>query len=386
MKARNVLLASLLTGTAVGVGLTWTAFGSAPPLLTPLAERPPENDQEGVLPRLAIDGTDHDFGTVESGAKVRHAFRISNEGAGTLKLRAGKTSCSACTIAEIENPDLPPGESTNVVIEYTAGSRNVSFRQTATVLTNDRQQRRLELSVSGKVSSKFVARPFELSLGNVAIGETASAQSKLLCMVPGELQVIGHKFSNPDTAPFLEVQTTLIDPDQLQEEKAQSGVFVMLSLKPGLPLGAFVQTIRFILELDGQRVEYDVPIRGAIVSDFSIVGPGWREETGILTLGTVRSTKGTRRKVTVLVRGTQRELLQVEPIRVEPPELRVTLGERVSLNENVEQIPLTIEIPPGSPPTIRIGTDQWPFGEIVLGVKNHPNLNEVRMRVKFTVE
>jgi hypothetical protein len=386
MKARNLLLASLLCGTALGVGWTWADFGSAPPLLAPPAERQPENDQGGLQPRLVIDATNHDFGTVEAGGNVRHAFRISNEGTGTLKLKAGKTSCSACTIAEIEKQEVPPGESTSVIVAYTAGHRNVTFGQTATVLTNDRQQPRLELSVSGKVTSKLVARPFELNLGNIAVGETATAQTKLLCLVPGKLQVVDHKFSNADMAQFFEVQTDPLTPQQLQAETAESGVLVMLSLKPGLPLGAFSQTIRFTLELDGKRSEYDVPTHGTVVSDLSIVGLGWREETGILTLGTVRSAQGLRRNVTVLVRGPLREQLQVESIRVSPAELRVTLGERTALNENVEQIPLNIEIPPGLSPMIRIGTDQWPFGEIVLDVKNHPDLKEVRMRLKFTIE
>jgi hypothetical protein len=386
MKARNVLLASLLSGTFLGVGWTWADFGSAPQLLTPLAERGPATEQGGALPRLVIDATNHDFGAVEAGAQVSHAFRITNEGAGTLKLKAGKTSCSACTIAEIENPEVLPGESTTVVVAYEAGRRSAKFGQTATVLTNDRQLPRLELSVSGKVTSKLLARPFEFEFGNVAVGASATAQTKLLCFVPGSLSVVESKFSNADIAPYFEVQTDPLKSDQLQAESAQSGFMAMLSLKPGLPLGTFSQTIRFTLELDGKRVEHDVPIQGTIVSDLSIVGPGWREETGVLTLGTVRSAKGLRRKLTVLVRGPSRQQLEVEPIRVDPPSLQVTLGKRTALNENVEQFPLTIEIPPGQSPEIRIGTDQRPFGEIVLGVKNHPDLKEIRMRVKFTIE
>src|SRR6188508_471536 len=134
MKARNVLIASVLAGTFLGVGWTWADFGSAPQLLTPPAESGPTMEQGRELPHLVIDATKHDFGAVEAGSQVRHAFRISNEGTGTLKLKAGKTSCSACTIAEIENPEVPPGESTTVVVAYEAGRRSVTFGQTATVL------------------------------------------------------------------------------------------------------------------------------------------------------------------------------------------------------------------------------------------------------------
>jgi hypothetical protein len=335
---------------------------------------------------LEIAGTDHDFGVVESGAKVRHAFRITNRGAGTLKLKAGSTSCSACTIAEIQKSEVPPGDSTDVTIEYTAGHRRDPFGQTATVLTNDRQRPRLELSIRGKVTSKLVAKPFELILGNIAVGESAAAETQLLCHVPGELKYIDHTFSNPDTARFFEVQVSSLTSEQLQAEKAQSGILVMLALKPGLPLGAFSQTIRFALQLNGQSFEHLVPIEGTIVSDLTIVGPGWKENPGVLTLGTVQADQGLRRDLTVLVRGKLREQLQIEPLRVEPSILRVSLSERKQLNENVDQIPLTVEITPGASPAIHIGTKQWPFGEIVLGVKNHPNLKEIRIRVKFTIE
>jgi hypothetical protein len=386
MKARHVLLASLFLGSVLGVGWTWADFGAAPPLLTPPAERRPESDPQGLHPRLEIAAIDHDFGVVEGGAKVHYAFRITNGGPGTLKLKAGSTSCSACTIAEIQKPEVPPGGSTDVIVEYTAGNRRDKFRQTATVLTNDRQRPRLELSIHGTVTSKLVARPFGLELGNVAVGDAAAAETKLLCLIPGELKLVGYTFSNPDTAKFFEVQTASLSSEQLQAEKAHSGVLAMLSLKPGLPLGAFSQTIRFTLDLNGQPFEHDVPVAGTIVSDLAIVGAGWRENPGLLTLGTVQSAQGVRREVMVLVRGKMREQLQIEPLRVEPSSLRVSLGERKQLNENVDQIPLTIEIPPGASPSIHIGTNQWPFGEIVLGVKNHPDLNEIRMRVKFTIE
>jgi hypothetical protein len=40
---------------------------------------------------------------------------------------------------------------------------------------------------------------------------------------------------------------------------------------------------------------------------------------------------------------------------------------------------------PGRPPAIYLGTDQGDFAEIVLGVKGQPDLQRIRMHVKFVI-
>ena len=386
MNARTVLLTTALLGTALGLGITWTRFGHAPSRLLPPEAKRPAPAMAGELPRLDVDKYSHDFGNVERGSTARHAFVITNHGPGVLKLTPGTTSCSACTIAALDRREVPAGESTNVTVEYEASGAMSEFRQTATILTNDPRRSRVELTISGKATSKYTVWPRPMDFGNVPAGDGAQAKAQLRCFLAGEMRVVEHHFEDSATAPLFELRTEALTAEEARSEDAESGFTLLLSLKPGLPLGAFQQTIRLTLEIapGGQRAEEVVPVTGTIVGDLSIVGPGWRND--VLSLGTVDSAAGTTRKLTLLVRGSDRGQVEVEATKLDPSQVRVKVGQRTPLSETVDQIPLEIEIPAGLPPAVRLGTDQGPFGEVVLGVKNHPSVKEIRLNLKFVIQ
>ncbi len=338
-------------------------------------------------PHLAVDARSHDFGLVESGALVRHAFRLTNEGPGVLKLKAGTTTCSACTIAQLEKSEVPPGESADVVVEYASKDTGTKFRQTATVLTNDPANPRVELTITGQQINKYAIEPPDVTFGNVVATEPATAQVKILNFLAGELRVLGHAFGDTSSAPQFNATFEALPPDQLPQD-AKSGIRMVVSLKPGLPLGPFQQKIRLTLEMDpgGEQIEQTVFISGTIVGDLTLVGPGWHPEAGVLVLGSVDADRGTTRKLTLLARGGAQGDVKIEPLQIEPSWLRVTLGPRSTLNEAVEQIPLTIEVPPGQAPGVYLGNDQGRYATIVLGVKDRPDFEEFRMYLKFLIE
>ena len=49
-------------------------------------------------------------------------------------LRKGKTTCK-CTLNDMKDTELAPGESTDVTLEWTAKTGDTLFRQEATILT-----------------------------------------------------------------------------------------------------------------------------------------------------------------------------------------------------------------------------------------------------------
>lgn len=388
MKIRTYFLVSLIAGIAVGAGITWASFGQAGSLLGPRPTELPLAGSEDEEPHLAIDATTHDFGTVERTQTARHAFRITNHGQGVLRLKAGKTTCSACTIASLDKSELAAGETANVVIEYTPGSFARDFRQTATVLTNDPQHSRIELTVSGRVSDRLVSDPQMFEFGNVSAGESATTEVRLLYFLQGTIRITDHAFTGEAAAENFSLEVRPIEPERLAEKKASSGLLLVLSLKPGLPLGPFVQTIRLTLDTGEGTESFDrkLGVLGTIVSDVTIVGPGWQASDGVLVLGAVPRDEGLNRSLRILVRGDARKQVRMEPVSVDPTQVQVTVGEPSPLNENVEQFPLEILVPPGLPPTVRLGSPQSPYGEILLKVDNHPHVKELKLRLKLTVE
>jgi hypothetical protein len=384
VKARYLVAASVLAGTALGVAVTWADFRHSPTRMFP--GPPPVADSTGV-PKLVVDKADHDFGYVEGGTLVRHTFRIRNAGTGTLTLKAGVTTCSACTIANLSKSRVRPGESSEVVVEYAAKSHNPEFRHTAFVLTNDPKQPRIELNINGKISARFRVDPDRLVFSRVSASEPASADLRVYSFISDDLRVSDPEFLGAETRDFFTAQIEPLPAEKLAEVGAKSGQRVVVSLKPGLPLGPFRQTIRLALASGESRkpTEWEVSIDGSVVSDLTVLGPGWSAESGILTIGTVKRAEGAKRRLTILVRGSRRGEVEVEPTVADPPWIRVTAGKSTRLNESANQIPLEVEIPPGQGPAVYLGTGQGKFGEIVLSVKNQPDVKQIRLRVKFVI-
>lgn len=384
MKVRYVLLASVLAGAVLGVAVTWADFRHTPSQLFPGPRR--LEDAQGV-PKLVVDDTDHDFGYVEAGRPVSHAFRFTNVGTGTLTLKAGVTTCSACTIAEVSKSRVPPGESAEVVVEFSVRTNKPNFRHTAFVLTNDPQQARVELNIKGDVTARYRLDPDKIVFSRVSASEPATSQFRVFSFISDDLRVTDPEFLGTRTAQFFEAKIEPIVGEELTETGAKSGRRVLVTVKPGLPLGPFRQTIRVTLKMgESEPSATQIPIEGNVASDLKIVGAGFRSDTGILTIGRVASAKGATRELKVLVHGDAREAVEVEPIETDPPWLRVTVGKSSKLSESVKQIPLTLEIPPGRPPAIYLGNDQGDFGQVVLGVKNQPDVKQIRIHVKFVID
>jgi CTP:molybdopterin cytidylyltransferase MocA len=172
---------------------------------------------------------------------------------------------------------------------------------------------------------------------------------------------------------------------ELDDPAAKSGLSVAVTIKPGLPLGPIRQKIRLVTNLPRASV-LEVPIEGAIQSDISVVGPGWKSEQGVLSLGTVSHTQGIKRTLMLLVHGPHRQDVRFSVGKVVPSLLRVQIGESRQIGSGaVVQVPLEIEIPPGSPPVSYLSASQSKLAEIVLET-THPEAKQLRLWVQFAIE
>ncbi len=387
MKVSYAVIASSLLGVALGAVVAWAQFGDSPPLFGP-EENVGAADGE---PKVLVDNAFHDFGSVERDAVVTHNFRLTNVGTGTLTLKAAGTTCTRCTIAKLEKPELKPGESTDVVVQYAATLLKPAFRQVAVVLTNDPDQRRLELNISGTVKSRYTVNPPAVVFSKISATATATADVKIYGFVSDSIEIVGHELLNPESAPYFEVSTQPIPSGELSEPGARSGCRLEVTVKPGLPLGPIRQTIRVTIAMPASpNATVDLPVEGEVDADISIVGPSWHADQAKLTFGAVKSSQGAKRSLFVILRGAHRHDVQIKPVTIDPEWIKVTLGEpsdiqRGSGGEGVTQIPLTIEIPPGSPAVNRLGSSQGKFGSVVLET-NHPQVKLIPLNLLFVVE
>jgi hypothetical protein len=87
----------------------------------------------------------------------------------------------------------------------------------------------------------------------------------------------------------------------------------------------------------------------------------------------------------MVVRGAGAEDVTFHVESCDPAELRATIGAPRRLRDGLIHVPLTIEVPAGTPPMVHLGTVQGDEGQIKLGT-THPTVRELVLGVRFSVE
>ncbi len=396
MKTSAVVFSSILVGATIGFGssaveLGW--FGSSQNIEQLLSvsrdARQPDLAPAGApQPRTVVDRPEYDFGSMDRGTKKTHEFVFTNEGDAPLKLVAGDTTCK-CTLSKLAEDEIPPGGLAMVTLEWMAKAQGIDFRQTATILTNDPVSPRVQLTVTGWIVNAMRIEPMDFVYSSILAGTEKTAEVRLLSFTQDDFHILNHRFLRADTAKFFEISEQNIPSDELQAFQAKAGKLLRLTVKPGLPIGSFEQELEFTTNVVDKDA-YVIPIRGRILGELSIVGSGWSRDRGILSLGTVDSDQGKRAQLAVYVRGEHARGIEITIGKVWPPTLQVTLGEHKEIKGGrVVRVPLTIEIPRGTPPMIHMGSQQGGLekgglGEIILKT-NHPQTHDLRIRVRFAV-
>ncbi len=334
-------------------------------------------------PRAVVDQSEYDFGSMDRATTKTHEFVFTNEGDAPLKLVAGDTTCK-CTLSELAEDEIPRGGSGTVMLEWTAKVEGIDFRQTATILTNDPVSPRVQLTVSGRIVDAMRIEPRGFVYSSILVGSEKTAEVRLLSFIQDDLQILDHRFLRADTVKFFEIAEQDIPSDELQALSAKAGKLLRLTVKPGLPIGSFEQALEVTTNVAGADA-YVISIRGQIMGELSIVGSGWNRDRGILSLGAVDAEQGKRAQLAVYVRGEHAHGIEITTGKIWPAALQVTLGEHKEIKGGrVIRVPLTIELPRGTPPMIHMGSQQGGLGEIILKT-NHPRAHELRIRVRFAV-
>lgn len=389
MKVSQVVVAGVVMGVVLGAGMSLANFLHSPAQLSPPSAQAPSLAAPGSeQPIAVVDSKAFDFGPVDRDRKVKHVFRVTNVGKSVLTLKSGGTTCTKCTIAELSKSEIAPQETVEVTVEYMPSARQPRFRQTATLLTNDPSQPRIELNIFGTVTAPYKVTPDSLAFSRFSASETSKAEIRIEVYVADEAHLAGFELEQPDTAAYFEITSRPIPAGELEDAKAKCGVLVNVTVKPGLPLGPVRQTIRLDLAMAGiaENSKIEIPVEGTVDSDISIAGQGWSPDHNVLKIGRFKSSQGFARDMFLLVRGEHRRDVKVQAGPVSPDWLKVSLGEPVELNKGaVIKIPLRIEIPPGSPVSNHSGNDLGKYGEVVLET-THPDVKQIRMLLNFAIE
>jgi hypothetical protein len=139
-------------------------------------------------PKIACDEPTYNFGQQSPSQKVEHTFVVRNEGDLTLEIGNVRTSCG-CTVANVSDKMLEPGESTDVVVVLDLKNRKGRQHKVITVECNDRSQPRYRLQLQGEAVSNIDLQPSRLYLGQVDDSTGATATADVVAMTGTVFQI-----------------------------------------------------------------------------------------------------------------------------------------------------------------------------------------------------
>ncbi len=148
-------------------------------------------------PKVGVQQSDYNFGTIKQGDIVQHTFLITNNGGDLLKIEDVKASCG-CTAASPSKKELMPGESANIDVTFNSKGRKGPQTKIVTVTTNDTDKPTVSLTIRGNI---VIDQVNESNAGaKIFFAETQHDFGKVKS---GEKVEYTFKFDNKGTQPLV---------------------------------------------------------------------------------------------------------------------------------------------------------------------------------------
>ena len=391
MRTVLIVIVSLAVGLGGGYGLTKSEFNGVEERFAGRLTHQPKKEYE-IVDEIAevvlLNGDEFDFGSLQRHQARRHSFRIKNGGLAMLRLQYYGRSCGQCIATSFKGGEFARGETVEIEVEYRTAKPDEDYVHYVEFATNDETFPMLRLYVKGKVTERVRLSQTELQFDKVSASESKEEAFRVYGYFTDQLEVVSHKFTNPETADRFELEYTPLDVDTLDmNPKPKAAMEVLVRVKEGMPVGQINQTVSLSM-MAGEEVVAHMHVEGEVASDFSL--RGGRDFNGfrnLLKFGNVVGEVGASSTVHVFIRGPHRDRVELKVESVDPSEvLKVEIGEAQSVaNGLVLRVPITLSIPPGAPVMNRGGSDQGNIAKIAIAT-THPDAKQLMIYASFIVE
>jgi hypothetical protein len=387
----SVAAFALAVGSGLGAGTALLRSAATPWQVGDF--RPGAVADDAAGPRAETAETEYVFGTIGTGETGGHEFTIRNAGREPLTLTKGATSCT-CTISDFErseggDPDgaksVPPGGVTKVKVQWKGKGGGGPFRQQATIFTNDPRRPEIVFVVEGRVVPTWKAVPEAVVFSRLSATTGDRTVVRIYTFGSEPPSAVEATIDHPQAAQFFSLATAPMTAAEFADEPgATGGLNLTIEIKPGLPLGPLRHTIALSFRMP-DAVTAELPFEGVVAGDLALAGAAWDSSHQILSLGTVSGKKGLRTQLFLTAKGPHRDAVRPVVREVVPDSLQVDIGESKPVGTGgVVRTPLTIVVPPGSPPANNLCSEQAPPGRIVLDT-GHPDTPTLTIRVCIAI-
>jgi hypothetical protein len=346
-----------------------------------------------------------DFGMMAPGTEGEHTFIIKSVGEDDVRLRLGASTCK-CTLGELDQEMLKPGEQTEVKLTWTVKQGESQFAQSAQLITNDPQRVVIQLEIVGKVVSDIDIVPETWTFGDVATGEPIEVSGTIYSFLETDIRPTDIKFSSEEITEMSEFKVEAFKPSKETDGirgSARQGFRVLVNIKPGLRQGAVSQSLIFgfrRIDENGDEIPPDegdadpndyiyASTKGQIIGPLSMIesskvsgqpGGGY-----IYNFGRIAKGEPLKVKTFVVLKGVERENTALRIGEVYPDKVvKATLGEPKGRG-TMTLYPLEIELVPGDEPVERLGNNKDDYGTVWIESDN-PKVSKMRVALKFAIE
>ncbi|MFN3192871.1 MAG: DUF1573 domain-containing protein [Aureliella sp.] len=147
------------------------------------------NDPGSAVAIATCNEDTHHFGLMDPLTVGEHTFLIENTGTAPLLLTGGESSCK-CTLSDLEEAVVAPGDTYPVKLVWNSGHAKKSFKQLALVRTNDELNQEIRLTVMGEVRSVLTAMPSTINLNRLIPETPAEHQFVLYSQIWDKLDIV----------------------------------------------------------------------------------------------------------------------------------------------------------------------------------------------------
>lgn len=386
----KTVLVSLVLGVLLGAGIglfrfyAWgQTYADLTANLVPVSDVPPET-LAVKIPEVEVKAV-HDFGYLPEGqTEAWHDFVVTNVGTAPLQLQEISSTCQ-CTVASLPKKELAPGESVKIRVSVSLHGSSGDFHETVTFFTNDPRKPEIQLQVFGIITVPVWVDALEVNIGRVVENTSAQAAVCVYDRAAEPVEIREISFHDPQLAEFFEVRQEPLSAEEVakSEDGARHGVKLVITLKPGLPQGAFQQLMLIRTSVE-DRKELRVRLYGVVGNQIAVFGRGWNESAGSLTLGNFPQGTEKSQKLAIHARGADYDAFHFTVKEIFPEFVRVEVGQpRKMEGTDISVTELTVTIPADAPKCNYLTGSFQNMGYIVLDTgKDTPPL---RIYLRFMV-
>lgn len=209
-------------------------------------------EEELKAPRLKIEDTVYDFGSVEQGKSVEYDFVLKNEGDAPLEITRVVPSCG-CTATKLSADKIEPGETATVHAVFDTTGFSGNKIKTIRLYTTDLENNTVVLSLKGEIIPEVTVSPKRIIFGNLIYGEDAEKNKQEVTVKVREGSGV--------TLGALESRSKFLEVEELSSDKTQKRFTV--GVKPDAGIGELRERIVVFLK-GSKRRAVNIPIFASI--------------------------------------------------------------------------------------------------------------------------